>query len=69
MLSKLCPKLLRLRVSGCAELTDLSIVAVAEKCREIEVLDVGIRYYVSQITDSAIFAIASCCPVLSILNT
>jgi hypothetical protein len=68
VVSNLCPNLLRLKVSGCIHVTDLSIISIARNCRRIEEIDISNMYDVPLITDVAIHTISDYCPALTRLS-
>jgi hypothetical protein len=54
-------------VRQCRQLTDVSIMSIAQHCPGIEILDVG-RCDWSRLTDASILAIADGCPELRSLD-
>jgi hypothetical protein len=51
---------------GCYNITDTSMIKIAESCRDIETLNIA---YCHNISDSIIVKLAECCPKMNDLNS
>jgi F-box/leucine-rich repeat protein 2/20 len=60
-----CPKIINLHLDGCRGLTDDGIIEIAEKYRNLEILELG---FCRMISDYSMMKIGECCKKIEILK-